>query len=72
MPPSKRAKAGGFTDARIHRELGSVAYGAGLLSPSLLPSQFGSRFHGNDERLDIESIGLTTDFFLDVVDDFSF
>ena len=62
----------GFTDARIHRELGSVAYGAGLLSPSLLPSQFGSRFHGNDERLDIESIGLTTDFFLDVVDDFSF
>lgn len=60
----------GFTDARIHRELGAVAYGAGLLAPSLKPSQFGSRFHGNDERLDVESIGLTTGFYADTVADF--
>ena len=61
----------GFTDARVHRDLGAIAYGAGLLAPSVTPGQFGSRFHGNDERLDVESIGLTTGFYLDVVADFS-
>lgn len=60
----------GFTDARVHRDLGAVAYGAGLLSPSLSPSSFGSRFHGNDERIDVESVELTTEFFHDVVTDF--
>jgi len=60
----------GFTDARVHRDLGAIAYGAGLLSPSLSPSSFGSRFHGNDERIDVESVELTTGFFHDVVTDF--
>jgi acetylornithine deacetylase/succinyl-diaminopimelate desuccinylase-like protein len=50
----------GFTDARIYREMGAVAYGAGLFSPSLDAGEFGSRFHGNDERIDIESLALTT------------
>jgi acetylornithine deacetylase/succinyl-diaminopimelate desuccinylase-like protein len=59
----------GFTDARIHRELGAVAYGAGLLSPSVTPGEFGRRFHGNDERIDIESVQLTTQLYLDVVED---
>jgi len=59
----------GFTDARVHRELGAVAYGAGLLSPSVTPGEFGRRFHGNDERIDVESVGLTTQFYLDVVED---
>ncbi len=60
----------GFTDSRIYRELGAVAYGAGLLSPDLRPVDFGMRFHGNDERIDVESLGLTTAFWLDVVRDF--
>ncbi|MEM9039435.1 MAG: M20/M25/M40 family metallo-hydrolase [Actinomycetota bacterium] len=59
----------GFTDARVHRELGAVAYGAGLLSPSLSSADFASRFHGNDERIDVESLGLTTTLFHDVVRD---
>ena len=59
----------GFTDARVHRDLGAVAYGAGLMSPSLSPSEFGARFHGNDERIDVESLHLTTRFFHDVVVD---
>ena len=59
----------GFTDARVHRELGAVAYGAGLLSPTLTPSEFGSRFHGNNERIDLESVHLTTRFYADVVAD---
>jgi acetylornithine deacetylase/succinyl-diaminopimelate desuccinylase-like protein len=50
----------GFTDARIYREMGAVAYGAGLFSPALDAGEFGSRFHGNDERIDIESLALTT------------
>lgn len=59
----------GFTDARVHRELGAVAYGAGLLSPSLGAGEFGRRFHGNDERIDVESLGLTTQLWIDVVRD---
>ena len=59
----------GFTDARVHRELGAVAYGAGLLSPSLSAAEFGSRFHGNDERIDLESLRLTTGLWHDVVTD---
>ena len=59
----------GFTDARVHRELGAVAYGAGLLSPDLSAGEFSSRFHGNNERIDVESVGLTTRFWLDIVAD---
>ena len=50
----------GFTDSRIYRELGAVSYGAGLFSPTLDASEFGSRFHGNNERIDVESLALTT------------
>ncbi len=59
----------GFTDARVHRDLGAIAYGAGLLSPELSASDFGSRFHGNDERIDVESLALTTQLWVDVVTD---
>jgi acetylornithine deacetylase/succinyl-diaminopimelate desuccinylase-like protein len=70
--PSSRLEAGmsvGFTDARVHRDLGAVAYGAALMSPTLAASEFGSRFHGNDERIDIESLRLTTDLWRDVAVD---
>lgn len=50
----------GFTDSRIYRELGAVSYGAGLFSPALDAGEFGSRFHGNNERIDVESLALTT------------
>jgi acetylornithine deacetylase/succinyl-diaminopimelate desuccinylase-like protein len=59
----------GFTDARIYRELGAVAYGAGLMSPELDSGEFSRRFHGNDERVDVESLRLTTNLWLDVVHD---
>lgn len=59
----------GFTDARVYRSMGSVAYGAGLFGPGLDPSDFGRRFHGNDERIDVESLRLTTNLWLDVVRD---
>jgi di/tripeptidase len=33
------------------------------------PAEFGRRFHGNDERIDVESLRLTTQLWLDVVRD---
>ena len=59
----------GFTDSRIYREKGSVAYGAGLMSPSVDAGEFGRRFHGHDERIDVESLHLTTQMYLDVCED---
>ena len=57
----------GFTDARIYRNMGAIAYGTGLFSPDVEPAEFGRRFHGNDERIDVESLRLTTQLWLDVV-----
>ncbi len=57
----------GFTDARVYRQMGAVAYGAGLFSPNLDGGDFSRRFHGNDERIDVESLGLSTQLWLDVV-----
>lgn len=59
----------GFTDSRVYREMGAVAYGAGLFSPSLDAGEYADRFHGNNERIDVESIGLSTQFFVDVATD---
>ncbi len=59
----------GFTDARVYRDMGAVAYGAALFSPGIEPGEFFRRFHGNDERIDVESLRLTTDFYGDVVVD---
>ena len=60
----------GFTDARIYREMGAIAYGAGLFSPGLNAADFGARFHGHDERIDVESLALTTRLWHQVATDF--
>ena len=70
--PNARLKPGmtvGFTDARVHRDLGAIAYGAGLFSPSLSTADYSSRFHGNNERIDVESLALTTQLWQDVIRD---
>jgi acetylornithine deacetylase/succinyl-diaminopimelate desuccinylase-like protein len=59
----------GGTDARFYRHRGRVAYGAGLFSPSMDIATFGSRFHGHDERIDVESLALATDFWVDIARD---
>lgn len=59
----------GFTDSRVMRELGSVAYGAGLFSPLVDPAEYGRRFHGHDERVDVESLRLTAELWERVVVD---
>ena len=56
----------GGTDARFFRHRGVVAYGTGLFSPAVTFESFGTRFHGNDERIDTESLGLAADFWVHI------
>lgn len=57
------------TDARIYRRSGSTAYGVELFSPNLDYDDYAQRFHGNDERIDVESLRLTANLWLDVVEE---
>ncbi len=57
----------GGTDSRFFRDRGAVAYGAGLLSDSIDVGEFFRRFHGHNERIDVDSLRLTTQLWLDVV-----
>jgi acetylornithine deacetylase/succinyl-diaminopimelate desuccinylase-like protein len=50
----------GATDARFFRRLGTVAYGFGLFSERISYDDFSSMFHGDDERVDQESLRLST------------
>jgi acetylornithine deacetylase/succinyl-diaminopimelate desuccinylase-like protein len=59
----------GGTDARFFREKGAVAFGSALFSPGVTPETFANRFHGHDERIDVESLGLSTDLWLGVARD---
>lgn len=49
------------TDARFFRARGSVAYGVGLFDDRVSFPDFLSMFHGNDERVSVESVGLTVE-----------
>src|SRR6185503_20152282 len=55
----------GFTDAPYFRDHGAVAYGFGLFSPALTAEAMSGRFHGNDERIDVPSLALTTQAWLE-------
>ena len=45
------------------RRDGAVAYGFGLFSRRIGFEEFGAMFHGNDERVDVESLLLSTRLF---------
>jgi len=51
--------APGATDARYFRWKGIPAYGFGLHSPRIPYSEYPLMFHGNDERIDVESLRLS-------------
>ena len=57
------------TDARFFRRLGVTCYGYGLFSERIGFEQFGSMFHGNDERVDVESLRLTTELWQQLAND---
>lgn len=48
-----------WTDASWLRGAGTIAYGFGLLSETLTRAEYWSRFHGVDERIDLESLELS-------------
>ncbi|HEY7915837.1 MAG TPA: M20/M25/M40 family metallo-hydrolase [Acidimicrobiales bacterium] len=60
----------GATDARFHRALGSVAYGFGLHSRAIGFEEYGTMFHGIDERVDVESLRLSTEMWIALAHDF--
>jgi acetylornithine deacetylase/succinyl-diaminopimelate desuccinylase-like protein len=67
--PGARLQPGmtvGGTDARFYRARGSVAYGAALFTPGMTLESFGQRFHGNDERIDVGSLGLSGELWYGV------
>jgi acetylornithine deacetylase/succinyl-diaminopimelate desuccinylase-like protein len=50
----------GATDARFFRRLGTTSYGFGLFSERIGWDAYQTMFHGDDERIDVESLVLTT------------
>ena len=53
----------GATDARFFRRQGTPAYGFGMFSRKLTFEEFGRMFHGDDERVDVESLRLSTEMW---------
>jgi len=53
----------GATDARFFRQIGAVAYGYGLFSDRIPFTEFASMFHGDNERIDVESLNLSTELW---------
>ena len=53
----------GATDARFFRLQGIPAYGFGLHSPRIPHSEYPLMFHGNDERVDVESLRLSAEMW---------
>jgi acetylornithine deacetylase/succinyl-diaminopimelate desuccinylase-like protein len=59
----------GATDARFFRRAGCTAYGFGLFSTRMSIDEYSVMFHGDDERVDIESLRLSTELWEAVAHD---
>jgi acetylornithine deacetylase/succinyl-diaminopimelate desuccinylase-like protein len=59
----------GGTDNRYFRRAGSIGYGFGLFSQRLTFEDYATMFHGNDERIDQESLALCTALWEEVAKD---
>jgi acetylornithine deacetylase/succinyl-diaminopimelate desuccinylase-like protein len=59
----------GATDARTFRRAGAVAYGFSLFSPRHDASELAAMFHGDDERVDVETLRLSTLLWEHLVED---
>jgi len=53
----------GATDGRHFRRSGATAYGFGGFSRRMTLEDFATMFHGNDERIDIDSLALSVDLW---------
>ncbi len=59
----------GGTDNRFFRRAGSVGYGFGLFSRRIGFEDYARMFHGHDERVDQESLDLSTQLWLALAHD---
>ena len=66
VPDASGPPTPGSTEA-----LGSVAYGFGLHSRAIGFEEYGAMFHGVDERVDVESLHLSTEMWIALAHDFS-
>ena len=53
----------GATDARFFRRVGATAYGFGMFSERLSFEDYGSMFHGDNERVDVDSLRMSTELW---------
>lgn len=60
----------GGNDAHFWRRHGTNAYGFGLVSNAISIEDFMSMFHGDNERVDIESLQLSLDLWRELARDF--
>jgi acetylornithine deacetylase/succinyl-diaminopimelate desuccinylase-like protein len=61
----------GATDSRYFRQnLGTVCYGYGLLSERIPFNEFAQMFHGDNERVDQESLRLATELWIRTAKEF--
>jgi len=60
----------GATDARFFRRAGVPSYGYGLFSERISFADFASMFHGDNERIDVDSLELSTQLWDAVIEDF--
>lgn len=60
----------GATDARFFRRAGATAYGYGLFSNRIGLAEWGAMFHGDNERIDVESLRLSEALWEAVATDF--
>ena len=60
----------GATDARFFRRLGTTAYGYGMFSDNLSFEQYTMMFHGDDERVDVDSLEMSADMLEALARDF--
>ncbi len=60
----------GATDARFFRRKGATAYGFGLMSGRIPIDELAQMFHGDNERIDQESLRLSTDLWTALATDF--
>ena len=49
----------GATDARFFRRKGITSYGYGMFSRKMSFEDYGEMFHGDNERIDTDSLGMS-------------
>ena len=59
--------APGATDARFYRDQGAIAYGFGMYSDRLPVESIPSMLHGDDERVDVQSLSMMRRLWSDLL-----